>query len=540
MGKWQWGRWQGRGLGCIAVRRDALAAVFVAANLAVAPIASAETTLRVALHSDLKIIDPIWTTALISTHHGLMIYDTLLALDERLQPKPQMVESWKVSDDNLNWTFTLRDGLEWHDGLPVTAEDCVASIRRWSARDGMGQKLMSHVSELTAIDAKTFTMTMKEPYGLVIATLAKPSANMLFVMPKRVAETDPNTQITDPTGSGPFIFKRDEWKPGEKAVYLKNARYRPRSEAPSGFAGGKVVKVDRVEWQWIADPQTQVNALITGEIDFIEQLQHDLIPLLIADPNIAFLVIAPMGRQYAFRFNVLHKPFDNAKVRQAVAYAFNQLDFLESTIGNPKYYRVCKSLFPCGSPLETTKGWDGALDSNFGKARELLQQAGYDGAPVVLMQSTDIASLSNLAPVAKSLLEKAGFRVDLQAMDWQTLVARRTKKDPPASGGWSAFLTSWGSVDVLDPVATGFLNASCEKAMFGWPCDAELERLRDAFAKETDSSRQKTIAEAVSERAFAYPTHIPLGQYLQPSAFRDNLRGVLAASNVVFWNIYKR
>ena len=200
MGTWQWGRWQGRALGCIAARRGALVAVLVAANLAAAPIASAETTLRVALHSDLKIIDPIWTTALISTHHGLMIYDTLLALDERLQPKPQMVESWKVSDDNLNWTFTLRDGLEWHDGLPVTAEDCVASIRRWSARDGMGQKLMSHVSELAAIDAKTFTMKMREPYGLVIATLAKPSSNMLFVMPKRVAETDANTQITDTTG----------------------------------------------------------------------------------------------------------------------------------------------------------------------------------------------------------------------------------------------------------------------------------------------------------------------------------------------------
>jgi peptide/nickel transport system substrate-binding protein len=156
------------------------------------------------------------------------------------------------------------------------------------------------------------------------------------------------------------------------------------------------------------------------------------------------------------------------------------------------------------------------------------------------MQSTDIASLSNLAPVAKSLLEKAGLRVDLQAMDWQTLVARRTKKDPPASGGWSAFLTSWGSVDVLDPVATSFLNASCEKAMFGWPCDSELEQLRDAFAKETDPVGRKAIAEAVSERAFAYPTHIPLGQYLQPSAFRSNIRGVLVASNVVFWNIEKR
>jgi peptide/nickel transport system substrate-binding protein len=283
-----------------------------------------------------------------------------------------------------------------------------------------------------------------------------------------------------------------------------------------------------------------VNALINGEIDFLEAPPHDLLPLVGADANVRFLVVAPMGRQYAFRFNVLHKPFDNAKIRQAVAYALNQKDFLEATVGNAKYYVVCKSLYPCGSPLETSKGWEDTLESNAAKARQLLQQAGYDGTPVVLMQSTDIASLSNLAPVAKSLMEKAGFKVDLQAMDWQTLVARRAKKDPPAAGGWGVYLTSWGSVDVLDPVSTNFLNASCEKATFGWPCDPELERLRDAFARETDAAKQKTLAELVSQRAAEYPTHVPLGQYLQPSAFRKNIDGVLVATNVVFWNVEKK
>jgi peptide/nickel transport system substrate-binding protein len=280
--------------------------------------------------------------------------------------------------------------------------------------------------------------------------------------------------------------------------------------------------------------------ILNGEIDFIEAPPHDLIPLLVKDANIKLLVVAPMGRQYAFRFNVLHKPFDNAKARQAVAYALNQKDFLNSTIGDAEYYVTCKSLYPCGSPLETAKGWEDKIESNFAKAKALLQEAGYDGTPVVLMQSTDIASLANLAPVAKSLLEKAGFKVDLQAMDWQTLVSRRAKREPLASGGWSAYLTSWGSVDVLDPVSTNFLNASCEKATFGWPCDAEIERLRDAFAKETDPVKQKAIAEAVSVRAAEYPTHVHLGQYLQPSAFRKNVVGVLVASNVAFWNIEKK
>ncbi len=499
--------------------------------------AAAAQTLRVAPHSDLKVVDPIWTSALISVNHGYMIYDTLFALDDELAVQPQMVERHETSADKLVWTFTLRDGLEWHDGQPVTADDCIASIGRWAARDSMGQKLMSYVAMLAAPDVKTIRMTLKEPYGLVLQTLAKPGANVPFMMPKRVAQTDPNQQITDFTGSGPFIFKRDEWRPGEKVVYLKNPKYRPRNAPASGLAGGKVPKVDRVEWIWIADPQTQVDALIKGEIDMIEQPPHDLLPLLEAEKNIALTVTNPPGRQFAFRFNVLHKPFDDPKVRQAVAYAFDQKDFLEAVIGDPKWYRECKSMFPCGSPLQSTRGWDDKLGSDFPQARRLLREAGYDGTPIVLMQSTDIVSLSNLAPVAKSLLEKAGFKVDLQAMDWQTLVARRAKKDPPDAGGWHAFLTSWASVDILDPVATGFLNASCEKAMFGWPCDAELERLRDAFAKETDPARQKSIAEAVQLRVAEYPTHIQLGQYVQPVALRKGVSGLLPGPSIAFWNI---
>src|SRR5215210_3950896 len=210
--------------------------------------AAAAKTLRVSLHSDLKIVDPIWTTALITVNHGYMIYDTLFALDEKLAVQPQMIGRYETSADKLTWTFTLRDGLEWHDGAPVTAEDCVASLKRWSARDSMGQKLMSYVAELAAPDAKTIRMTLKEPYGLVLQTLAKPGASVPFMMPKRVAETDPQRQITEYVGSGPFIFMMDEWRPGEKAVYLKNTKYKPRGEPASGLAGGKVAKIDRVEW----------------------------------------------------------------------------------------------------------------------------------------------------------------------------------------------------------------------------------------------------------------------------------------------------
>jgi peptide/nickel transport system substrate-binding protein len=337
-----------------------LAAMCAAAALIVAPTSgtvSAETVLRVVMHSDLKIIDPIWTTAYIVRNHGYMIYDTLFAMDANGEIRPQMVDKYDLSADKLTYTLTLREGLAWHDGKPVTADDCVVSIKRWAVKDSMGQKLMSFVKELQVVNPKTFKIVLNEPTGLVLSALGKPSSNVPFIMPKRVAETDPNSQISDTTGSGPFIFKKDEWKPGDKAVYLKNPNYKPRSEAPSGLAGGKVVKVDRVEWKAIPDHQTAINALIAGEIDFMESPPHDLYPVLKQDPNVRLFVANPLGNQYTFRFNTLHKPFDNAKVRQAVFYAFNQEDFLKGVIGDPTYYKTCLSFYPCGSPLATTKGW---------------------------------------------------------------------------------------------------------------------------------------------------------------------------------------
>ncbi len=529
-----------RGLAGLA-RRIALAlALGSGAALALISVtANAQSTLRVVKHADLKVIDPIWTTAYIARDHGYMIYDTLFATDANNQIQPQMVERYTLSPDQLTYTLTLRDGLLWHDGKPVTAEDCVASIKRWAAKDAMGQKLMSFVREMPIVDARTFRIVLSTPSGLVLPALGKPSSLVPFMMPKRVAETSPNEQITDTTGSGPFVFKKDEWKPGDKAVYVKFDRYKSRSEPPSGLAGGKVAKVDRVEWKAIADQQTAVNALIAGEIDFIEQPAHDLLPLLRADPNVKLVDWNPLGNQYALRFNTTAKPFDNPKVRQALLYAFNQEDFLKATIGDKQYYKVCKAMFVCGTPFASDKGTADLFGSNFVKARELLKEAGYDGTPIVLLHSTDLAVLTNLGPVAKSLMEKAGFKVDMQSMDWQSVVARRVKKDVPAQGGWHAFLTSWASADVLNPVSTAFLNASCDKAIFGWPCDAELEKLRDEFAHATTPTQQKAIAEAVQVRWTQYPTHVYLGQWYQPGASRKNVDGYVVAPASVFWNISK-
>ncbi|WP_249790782.1 ABC transporter substrate-binding protein [Bradyrhizobium sp. SRL28] len=520
-----------------AFRKAILAATCVGSLVAMAAPALAQTTLRAVMHSDLKILDPIWTTAYIVRNHGYMIYDTLLAQDEKGEIKPQMVEKYEAAPDNKSYTFTLRDGLLWHDGKPVTSEDCIASIKRWAVKDSLGQKMMSFVDSIDAVDAKTFTIKLKEPTGLVLLGLSKPSSNVPFMMPKRVADTDPNKQIEDFTGSGPFVFVKDEWKPGDKTVYVKFDKYKPRAEPASGLAGGKVAKVDRIEWRAISDAQQAVNALQKGEIDYIEQPSHDLLGTLKKDANISIVEVPQIKAQYVFRPNHLQKPFDNPKVRHALWYAFNQEDFLMATIGDENYIKACKALFVCDTQFGTTKGTDGLLTSNAKKAQELLKEAGYDGTPVLLMHSTDLKALTNLAPVAKSLMEKAGFKVDMQSMDWQTLVARRAKKDPPSAGGWNAFLTAWVVADVMNPVSAAYVNSGCEKASFGWPCDAEMEKLRDDFARSSDLAKQKEIAEAVQKRNIEITAMIPVGEYVQPIAIRKNVKGLLMAPVPVHWNI---
>ncbi|THH39104.1 ABC transporter substrate-binding protein [Aliishimia ponticola] len=505
----------------------------------VAGSAHAETTLRAVPHSGLKILDPIWTTAYISRNHGYMVYDTLFALDADGNVQPQMVDTVTTSDDGLTVTMTLRDGLSWHDGAPVTATDCVASINRWGSKDAMGQKMMSFVDTLEATDDKTITFKLNAPTGLVTLALAKPSSNVPFMMPERVAMTPSSEQISEFIGSGPFVFNDAEWEPGAKVVYEKFDAYVPRSEPASALAGGKIAKVDRVEWIPIRDHQQAVNALKAGEIDYIESAPHDLLPLLTGDENIDLVDINSAGNQYTFRFNILHPPFDDPKMRQALLYAFNQEDFLQAVIGDPDYYQTCKAMFGCGMPFETVAHMDGLLDSNFAKARELIAESGYDGTPIVLMHSTDLQVLTNLAPVAKDLMEAVGLNVDMQSMDWQTLVARRSKQDKPEDGGWNAFLTSWTAGDLFNPVAMAFLNSSCETALFGWPCDDQIEKLRDDFARATSPDDQMKIVEAVQARFVEYPTHIHLGQWKAPTAVRSNVSGVLDTGAAVFWNIAK-
>ncbi len=357
--------------------RQAVVAVVLSVLSWVVPLgpAAAQKTLKVVMHSDLKILDPIWSGAYIVRQHGYLVYDTLFAIDDKFQVKPQMAEGFKVSDDGLTYTITLRDGLTWHDGAPVTAEDCVASLKRWAARDSMGVKLADATAAWTVVDANSFQIVLKEKFGAVIDAIGKPSVVVPFMMPKRIAETDPFKQAAEVVGSGPYIFKRDEWKPGDKVVYVKNPTYKPRSEPAAGLSGGKVAtaRSDRVGLD--SRSANAVNALINGEIDMIESLSHDLIPVMAKNKAIE-IARQPVINQYQFRMNWLHPPFNNVAVRRAAMMALSQTDFLNAAIGNKDYFRLCKALFTCGGPHESAVGMDGLIEGDTAKARPCCRRPG--------------------------------------------------------------------------------------------------------------------------------------------------------------------
>jgi peptide/nickel transport system substrate-binding protein len=512
----------------------------VSASLAAFSPADAKTITAV-MHSDLRVIDPGITTAYITRDHGYMVYDTLLAEDANFKIQPQMAE-WKVSDDKLTYTFTLRDGLKWHDGTPVTAEDCVASLKRWGRNDGMGQKLMDFTVSLEATDARTITLKLKEPYGLVLESIGKPSSLVPFMMPKRLAETPPGQQIKEQIGSGPFKFVQAEFQPGVKAVYEKNKDYVPRKEPPSWTSGGKVVKVDRVEWITMADAQTAVNALQSGDIDFMENPAWDILPVLSANPELKVETLNKLGFQTLGRMNFLYPPFDNVKVRRAALLAMNQKDVLDALVGNPEFYKVCGAVFVCGTPLASDLGAESLVKGNgMAEAKKLLAESGYDGTPVVLMAPGDVVTLKAQPIVAAQLLRDAGFKVDVQATDWQTVVTRRASQKPPKEGGWNIFFTNWVGADVVNPVVNVSVGGRGKNGgWFGWAEDAKVEAMRDAFARASSPEEQKKIADDIQKENYDQVIYIPLGQFLIPSAWRKSLTGVLdGPATPIFWNIDK-
>ncbi|MER8412990.1 ABC transporter substrate-binding protein [Mesorhizobium sp. M1342] len=500
-----------------------------------------DRTVRMAMTGDLSVFDPIFTTADITANHGLAIYDTLFSLDSKLMPQPQMVGRWGVSDDKRTYTFELRDGLGWHDGTPVTAADCVASIRRWAQVDSGGQVIMERASDISKKDDKTFTIALKEPLGVLIDLLAKVSEPCLFIMRETDAIRPATEQVTANIGSGPFKFNHALAKPGANFTYDRNDEYVPRSEAPEGFAGGKVVKVDRVIWDSIADQQTALAALQAGEIDFISGPPADLFAAIESDPSLALQVLDKAGTDMCLRINHLQKPFDNVKARQAMLHLVDQQAFLRVISPDPKYGHAVTSIFGNStlySNDENTGWYKKGGDPE--RAKQLFQEAAYAGEKVVILQPTNWASASNAAQLLAVTLRKIGVNAELAPSDWGGIVARRANKGPTESGGWNMFITDDSDFVQGDPIAAPFLSANGDKAWYGWPKNEEYEALRAKWADVDTLEKRKVLARKMQRLWWDFVGDVRLGQIIAPKARRKTLTGLIEMPQLIaMWNMQK-
>ncbi len=502
---------------------------------------AAARTLRFVPQSNLANFDPIWTTQYVVRNASALVWDTLYGYDAELKPQRQMVESEEVSSDGLTWRFRLRPGLKFHDGAPVTSKDVVASLSRWMVRDSMGQMIRALQQELVAVDDRNFRLVLKQPFPKLMVALGKNSTPMAFIMPERIAKTDPFQQISEYIGSGPMRFIRNEWVPGAKAAFERFADYQPREEPGSWLAGGKRMGVDRIEWVVMPDQATASAALQNGEVDWWENPLTDLVPQLRRNRNVRADIADPLGNLGVFRMNHLHPPFNSLKARQAVMVAMSQEDYMRALVGDDDaMWQPMPGFFTPGTPLYNEEGGDILKGPrNLDLAKKLLAESGYAGTPVPCIIAQDQQITKAQGDVTADLLKRIGFNVDFVATDWGTVGQRRAMKNPLGQGGWSMFHTWIAGADCINPAVHITLRANGDKAWFGWPdipaVETEVANWFAAKSLEEEQAAARRLNRAAMDNVIFAPT----GFFRQYQAWRSNVSGIQKGPLPFFWGVSK-
>ena len=492
-------------------------------------------TLTAVMEADVRVLDPSFSTVYITRTFGFMVFDTLLAQGEDGSIKPQMLESFDVSADKMNYKFVLRDGLKFHDGSKVTAADVVASLQRWGQRDVLGKGLLAATKSLMATDEKTVVLTLAKPDGQVLQTLGKPSALVPFIMPARLAKTPVAEQIPEIIGSGPFVFKRSEWKPGSQMTFERFKDYVPRKEPADFMAGGKVAKVERVVWKVIPDANTAISALQAGEVDYVQYPSFDMLKLLQKDPNVQLVSAKGAGMfQGHFRLNHLEKPFDDPAIRRVVTAAVDQAKFL-AALGVPPEFAVnnCLAYFSCGGLYATNAGAESIGPRGIAAAKAALAKTKYKNEKITILQATDIEAPRVSGEVLAQTLREVGFNVALQSMDWGTVASKRASKT-----GWNIFAVHTLGYDMASPLTNLYTANNCSDFV-GWSCDERMTKKLTELRASSDLAKQKDIAVEIQKLVYETTPSVVWGQFAQPAALSKELKGMVHSAIPVFWNVSK-
>ncbi|MBL6079670.1 ABC transporter substrate-binding protein [Belnapia sp. T18] len=529
-------------------RRDLMALAAGASSLALARpgvlraqgTPGATSVVRFVPQSDLTLLDPVFNTALVTRNHGMMVYDQLYGLDANYVAQPQLVEGHVIEDGGHTWRITLREGPTFHDGTPILARDAVASIDRWTKADVLGQNIRAITDEMVVVSDRVFLVKLKKPFPLLATALAKPSS-YCPVMQERFAKNPTSTQVTEIVGSGPFRWVANERMAGSRAVYERFEGYKPRNEPVSFLAGGKVARVDRVEWQTIPDAATAGAALQRGEVDWWEQPTADLLSLLRRARGVTVAVKDKAGLMGMIRLNHLQPPFDNPAIRRAFLPAINQTDYMTAVMGDDRslWNDRCGFFLP-GTQLATEAGLDAMAGApDYEKVKRNLQAAGYKGEKVVLAVPTDLVALNSMSEIAGDMFRRVGFNLDYQASDWGSVASRvMNNRDGLDKGGWSAWCNYIPGIIALNPATQSYVRGPGRAGTSGWPDLPKIEALREQFLAADSLADQKRLTEQIQLQAFEDVPYLPTGAYTPPTAFRSNVTGLIEGFPL-FYNLQK-
>jgi len=503
-------------------RRSLLVAA--AASLATPHVARAQAVDQLSFVpvADLTVLDPFFAGPDVTGLHATMVFDTLYGMDRNLVPQPQMVAGQVVEDDGRRWRLTLREGLRFHDGELVRADDVVASLRRWGSIDVLGMKLMSLTDSLSALSDKEVEFRLKRPFGLLPTALSKPGTFIPFIMPRRLAEVAGSGRLTEMVGSGPFRYQADERVVGSRVVYTRFDGYVPRQEPGNWLAGGKVAHFPRVVWNILPDPSTAAASLQKGEVDWWGDVPPDLGPLLKKVPKLAVQVQDLIGAETIMRFNALYPPFDNPAIRRAVLPGIDQSEFMTAISGDDRsLWRDRVGVFSVGKPMSTDVGVE-VMEGNVAKARRLIAEAGYKGEQIMVMVAGDYPALSAAGLVGADLLRRIGFNVEVMMLDYGSYTQRRASKAMPGQGGWNVFFNQFSGYSRYDPAS----HLGLSSAWAGWPKIDEIEVLRDHWFDAPDLAARQAIARQIQLLVWRDAPYIPLGSSYPLTAFDRRLIGI--------------
>jgi len=520
--------------------RHLVIAAFMAVAAGTSSGADAAKILRYVPAADLTGLDPQINGAMTTAEYSLMVYDTLFSLDASLTPRPQMVDHYSASADGLRYEFTLRPGLKFHDGQPVSSADVVPSISRWMKRDPLGQKMAAAISGFQQEGPDSFSIAFRQRFPFVESTLAWSGIGMAAILRARDAETDPFKQITTSVGSGPFRFLPQRWQIGNGAAWERNLDYVPRAEPPSGMAGGKLVKVDGVEMHYIPDPSTRVNALKAGEVDLVDLLPADLIDYARADRNLVVGRLQPLGGLGFLRMNQVQPPFNNLKARQALALVVNQPEEMAAAYGEHGWWQNCFSYFLCGSLNGSEAGSEAYRHPDPAKARALLAESGYNGESIVIVTASDVPSQNAMAQVTAAALRSIGANVDVQVTEFAQIMVRREVRKPASEGGWNLIAIGMSGPPLTSPITNLMIGSRCaSESYFGWPCDATVEKLRADYMSEANADARRRIVDDLSRALWGSLPAVIAGMYYNTYAWRADVTGLVQSPQLVFWGLDK-